>query len=169
MTVIVESFLLAPGPVVPNNAELPVIVYRQAIGADGDRAAAFEAAFARNGWQGTWRNGIYDYHHYHSGAHEVLGIARGSGRVMLGGPGGLEFAVAAGDCLVLPAGTGHCRLAASPDFLVVGAYPPGQHADMQSDAPDARKLEAIRDCPLPEHDPVDRADNALAKFWRRAT
>lgn len=169
MTVIVESFLLAPGPVVPNNPELPVIVYRQAIGADSDRAAAFEAAFARNGWQGAWRNGIYDYHHYHSGAHEVLGIARGDGRVMLGGPGGMEFAVSAGDCLLLPAGTGHCRLSASPDFLVVGAYPPGQDADMQSEAPDARKLEAIRACPLPEHDPVDDADNALAKLWRKAT
>jgi uncharacterized protein YjlB len=165
---IVESFLLDPAPAVPNNPELPVIVYRQAIGAETDRAAAFEAAFARNGWQGIWRNGIYDYHHYHSGAHEVLGIARGEGRVMLGGPGGMEFAVAAGDCLLLPAGTGHCRLSASPDFLVIGAYPPGQHADMQTKAATPSMLQSIRDCPLPDHDPVDGAEQALARLWRKA-
>lgn len=162
---IVENFLLEPGPVIPNNPDLPVIVYRQAIGA-GDRAAAFEAAFKRNSWQGTWRDGIYDWHHYHCGAHEALGIARGQGHVMLGGPGGLEFAVSAGDCLLLPAGTGHCRLTASADFLVVGAYPPGQHADMQSGPADGAMLQAIRDCPVPDHDPVDNAEGAIEKLWR---
>lgn len=165
---IVESFRLDPGPVVPNNSELPVIVYRQAIGAERDRAAAFEATFARNGWKGMWRNGIFDYHHYHSGAHEALGIARGDGRVMLGGPGGMEFAVAAGDCLLLPAGTGHCRLSASPDFLVIGAYPPGQHADMQTRAPTDSILEAIRRCPLPDRDAVDDPDAAVARLWRKS-
>ena len=68
---IVDSFLLDPGPEVPNNPELPVIVYRQAVDAGSDRATAFETTFAQNGWQGIWRNGIYDYHHYHSGAHEA--------------------------------------------------------------------------------------------------
>ena len=165
---IVESFLLGPGPAVPNNPELPVIVYRQALGAGIDRATAFEATFARNGWQGSWRNGIYDYHHYHSRAHEVLGIARGRGRVMLGGPGGMDLAVAAGDCLLLPAGTGHCRLFASADFLVVGAYPPGQHADMQSQPATAALLRAIGDCPLPDRDPVDDPDAPLTRLWRKS-
>jgi uncharacterized protein YjlB len=168
VSMIVEHFTLESGPIIPNNAELPVIVYRQAISTDGDLATAFESAFARNDWQGTWRNGIYDYHHYHSGAHKVLGIARGSGHVMLGGPGGLEFTVATGDCLLLPAGTGHCRISASPDFLVIGAYPPGQHADMQTRAPDAETAKAIRDCPLPEKDPVDGAEEALKRLWHKA-
>lgn len=164
---IVEHFLLPAGPVIPNNPDLPVIVYRQAIIGDADRASGFETAFARNGWQGTWRNGIYDYHHYHSSAHEVLGIARGQGKVMLGGPGGMEFVVAVGDCLLLPAGTGHCRLSASADFLVIGAYPPGQHVDMQTEAPKSATFQAIRDCPLPARDPVDDADGALTKLWRK--
>jgi len=164
---IVEHFLLPSGPVIPNNPDLPVIIYRQAVAAEGDHAIAFETAFKRNGWQGTWRNGIYDYHHYHNGAHEVLGIARGNGEVMLGGPGGMEFAVTAGDCLLLPAGTGHCLLSASSDFLVIGAYPPGQRADMQTAAADEEGLKAIRNCPLPDHDPVDDVERSLAKLWRR--
>lgn len=162
---IIDHFLLAAGPVIPNNPNLPVIAYRQAVTAGDDLAGPFEVTFTCNGWQGIWRNGIYDFHHYHSTAHEVLGIARGYARVVLGGPGGMEFAVAAGDCLLLPAGTGHCRLAASTDFLVIGAYPPGQHADMQTKAPTAAMLQAISRCPLPDRDPVDAAEQSVRHLW----
>jgi uncharacterized protein YjlB len=164
-TMIVETFMLQRGPVIPNNPRLAVVVYRQAITPEVDMAAAFEAAFARNGWRGTWRNGIYDYHHYHSQAHEVLGIASGTGRVLLGGPDGREVTVSAGDCLVLPAGTGHCCLSASPDLLVIGAYPPEQRADLRTQAPTNEMLDAISDCPLPPGDPVD-GDETLARTWR---
>lgn len=162
---IVESYHLESGAIIPNNPRLPVILYRQAFTDTGSLAQAFERAFSAHGWQSIWRNGIYDYHHYHSRAHEVLGIARGKGEVILGGPSGRKFTVHAGDCLLLPAGTGHCRLSASPDFLVIGAYPPGQHADMQMGAADASMLAAIRNCPLPEDDPVEGADGALSRLW----
>jgi len=164
---IVENFRLEPGSVIPNNPRLPVIVYRQVFDDKHGLAVAFEDRFTVHGWRGLWRNGIYDYHHYHSGAHEVLGIARGAGRVMLGGPEGMDVTLAAGDCVLLPAGTGHCRLSASPDFLVIGGYPPGQHADMQIEAPDAAMLATIRDCPLPDDDPIEGGDGALASLWRR--
>jgi long-chain acyl-CoA synthetase len=48
----------------------------------------------RNGWSGTWRNGIYAFHHYHSTSHEVLGIAAGSAAVRFGGEGGATVRVA---------------------------------------------------------------------------
>ena len=86
--------------------------------------AVFEDLFEANGWSDSWRDGIYNYAHYHSGIHEVLGIARGTGRVQFGGPKGRTLILKAGDVAILPAGTGHQCLKASGDFLVVGAYPP---------------------------------------------
>ncbi|UVC12642.1 cupin (plasmid) [Rhizobium sp. TH2] len=162
----IETLLLKPNGFVPNHPALPVIVYRQALIVPEGLAAAFEAEFARNGWQHVWRNGIYNYHHYHTKAHEALGIAGGKARVALGGQGAQLVDVSAGDCLLLPAGTGHCRLSATADFLVIGAYPPGQTADMKTDAPSEADLTAIRDCALPDTDPVTAGAGTLNRLWR---
>ena len=119
--------------------------------------AACEALFAGNGWEGAWRDGIFSFHHFHSTAHEVLGIARGNARVSLGGPRGQTFAVRAGDVMVLPAGTGHCNAGASSDLLVVGAYPDGMKWDIRRGDPAERDevLANIRAVPLPRCDPVE--------------
>jgi uncharacterized protein YjlB len=161
----IDTILLQPDAVIPNNQHLPVIVYRQAISLTRDLAAQFEKEFANNGWVGSWRNGIYTYHHYHTRAHEVLGIAKGHATIVLGGATGSVVNVAAGDCLVLPAGTGHCRLDASEDFLVVGAYPPNQQADMNTEAASEADFTAIRACPLPDSDPIDSGMGNLRKIW----
>ena len=78
----------------------------------------------------AWRNGIYAHHHYHSTAHEVLGIVAGSVRVRLGGESGKTVELRAGDVVVIPAGVAHKSEGASPDLLVVGAYPGGKSPDM---------------------------------------
>jgi uncharacterized protein YjlB len=151
---------------VPNNDHLPVLIYHDALKISGsDPASTFEQAFLHNGWPPQWRNGIYDYHHYHSTAHEVLGIAGGRGRVVLGGPGGHELTVSAGDILVLPTGTGHCRLQNSSDFLVVGAYPPDQSWDICRSAPSQTASERMRTLPFPESDPLTGKAGALTRLW----
>ena len=149
---------------VPNNPRLPVLVYPKAIAVQGDDPAAlFEQTFSANGWPPQWRYGIYDFHHYHTEGHEVLGIASGHARLMLGGPGGQVLQVSAGDVLLLPAGTGHCNLDCSDDFLVVGAYPPGQVADLLRSAASPRVLAAIAGVPNPARDPVH--GRPLSDFW----
>jgi uncharacterized protein YjlB len=132
-----------------------------------DMAASMEALFDGNDWPHDWRNGVYDYHHYHSTAHEALGIAEGAARLMLGGEGGHELDVHKGDVLVLPAGVGHCCIEASADFLAVGAYPRGQEWDLLRKPATPEVKAAIAAVPLPTSDPATGVDGDLIRLWRR--
>jgi len=128
-----ETFLLTDDGVFPNNPKLRVILYRDAIGFEGDDPEeTVELVFQEHGWDGVWRNGIFGYHHFHATAHEVLGIATGTVTVQLGGDGGPLLELVAGDVVVLPAGVAHKNIDASDDLVVVGAYPPGQIWDMNT-------------------------------------
>ena len=150
-----KQIVIAALPPFPNSAH-PVLLYEQALAADSATADAFEALFARHGWQGIWVNGVYAFDHFHAQAHEALGCARGWVRVRLGGPQGQEVTLRAGDAVILPAGTGHRRMASSADFLIVGAYPPGQSPDLQRGEPSGYEALArqARQVPVPARDPV---------------
>lgn len=145
------------------NSPLPVLVYRDVLGVSGDGERCL-ALFAENGWTGGWTGGIYPFHHFHSTAHEVLGIAAGTAQVALGGPQGRTVSVSAGDVLVLPAGTGHCN-ASSEGLIVAGAYPEGQRWDLRrGERVEHRQVVAnIARVPLPRSDPVG---GALLDLWR---
>ena len=87
---------------VPNNI-LPFLVYQGAVMLDPKQPEeTIEALFAGNGWGGMWRNGVFDYLHYHATVHEVLGVARGEARVRFGGDHGEVLKISAGDVAVLP-------------------------------------------------------------------
>lgn len=162
-----EQFFFNEDRGIPNS-RLPVLVYREVSFESADTAAEFEQVFTHNAWPAQWRGGIFAYHHYHSNAHEVLGMARGAARVLLGGEDGREIIVAPGDVLVLPAGTGHCCLEHSDDFLVVGAYPANhENYDIQRADPQAlegSKQRIARVC-LPLADPLSGFDGALLRLW----
>jgi uncharacterized protein YjlB len=156
---------------VPNHPRWPLIIYRGAIDLDEryDPAAVIEDLFEANGWGKTWRDGIYDYVHYHSRIHEVLGIARGKGRVRFGGNKGRIYALKAGDVAVLPAGTGHQCMSADADFLVIGAYPPkGTYDECTAVEDHPRALKTVPKVALPRKDPVYGAGGPLLRLWKKA-
>lgn len=154
---------------IPNNPRWPMIVYAGVFdpARETDLAVAFEKRFAENGWGNGWRNGIFAFPHYHSNAHEALGIARGTASVRFGGAAGQVFTVSAGDAVLLPAGTGHQRLSSSPDLLVIGAYPPGapndlMHAGEDDKAGIRKRIAAVA---KPASDPIGGKDGPVQSAW----
>lgn len=154
---------------IPNNPTLPLLLYHGALLPDWLAPEACEARFLANRWSGGWRDGIFATHHYHSTAHEVLGIVRGKATVTFGGPKGRTVELLGGDVAVVPAGTGHKREAGSPDLLVIGAYPDGMAYDTIYADPDAHDaaIQAIARVPLPACDPLFGVDGPLARHWFR--
>lgn len=154
---------------VPNNI-LPFLVYQSVVKLDsGHPEQTIENLFEANDWGGTWRNGVYDFLHYHATVHEVLGVARGSARVRFGGDHGRELEIKAGDIAILPAGTGHQCVKASSDFCVIGAYPPGSKMEITRATAEnhAKALKTIPAVPVPDSDPVMGNDGPLVRLWKR--
>jgi uncharacterized protein YjlB len=163
----VETHSFADDGAIPNSP-LPVLIYRDV--PEAREAGDCESLFAANGWLGAWRDGIFPFHHFHSTAHEVLGIVSGTAAVALGGPGGDRLEVGPGDVLVLPAGTGHRNLGASGELLVIGAYPDGMRWDLRRGDPAEHDeaLANIRAVPLPRADPVIGPGGPLTELWPAA-
>ncbi len=160
---------LAENGFFPNNQELPVLIYKKIFEfLDMNPALTIEKVFTANKWGGSWRNGIYDFHHYHSTAHEALGVYAGWAEVQLGGPGNEPLRIEKGDLVVLPAGTAHKRLHSGEGFAVVGAYPGNQSWDMnygkENEAKKVRKN--ITGVPLPKNDPVFGENGKLFDYWK---
>ena len=164
----VETRRLADDGSIPNNPELPLLVYRQAVTLSAiDPATVFETLFTANGWPAAWRNGIYPFHHFHSTAHEVLGVFRGAATACFGGERGVEMTVTAGDVVVIPAGVGHKALKASRDLGIVGAYPAGTGPDLCRGVPEERpgSLDAIARVAVPPRDPLYGPEGPLSQHW----
>jgi uncharacterized protein YjlB len=58
------SELLSEDGGFPNNGKLPLFIYKNAVAIPADNpAGAIERIFHDNSWGGSWRNGVYPYHH----------------------------------------------------------------------------------------------------------
>ncbi|HHY86764.1 MAG TPA: cupin domain-containing protein [Verrucomicrobia bacterium] len=164
----VSVFQLADDGAIPNS-RFPLLIYHAAVQLPAaDPASAFEELFEFNEWGGLWRDGIYTYHHYHSTAHEVLGVYRGSATVQFGGERGIKQKVVAGDVILIPAGVAHKNMGASSDFGVVGAYPAGQEWDMNYGRPQERPQadENIARVALPTADPIYGRRGPVREHWK---
>jgi uncharacterized protein YjlB len=163
-----EVHLFADAGDIPNNPRLPLLIYKAVISAGGGELAdALEDLYAKNDWRAAWRYGVYPFAHYHSTAHEVLGVYRGHALIRLGYTVGISAHVEAGDVIVIPAGVGHQNLGASPDFHVVGGYPVGQQPDLLRGNPGERPAadQRIAAVLLPKTDPVYGRNGPLVKLW----
>jgi uncharacterized protein YjlB len=155
------------------NSPYPALVYKNARDLTRSKhpEADVEALFKQNGWgRDMWRDGVYDYVHYHPKIHEALGVARGSAILRIGGDRGETLTVNAGDVLVLPAGTGHQKLSQSGDFCVVGAYPPeGEYSLCRAGDQEAYAsgLQSAPNVPVPQDDPVHGRGGPLCALWAR--
>lgn len=153
----------------PNNQELPVLLYKKVFDfGDENPASTIEEVFEKNNWGGTWRNGIFNYHHYHTVSHEALGVYEGWAEVMLGGPDGKTVRIEKGDLVVLPAGTSHKRIDSGDGFAVVGSYPEGRNYDMNYGKPEEldKAKKNIPAVPLPEKDPVYGNNGKMFDYWK---
>lgn len=166
----VSAHPLKDDGVFPNNESCPLLVYQSVLVLPKhDPAASIEALFEVNQWRNSWRNGVYSFHHYHSVAHEVLGVYSGTANVQMGGEDGIVLSVQQGDVVVIPAGVAHKNLGCSSDFRVVGAYPPGQSPDMKYGKTDERPQadQNIARVAFPAADPVYGTGGPLHVHWGR--
>ena len=164
----IEQIVLQDDGIFPNSRH-PALLYKGAL----DIPVLFPGThvrhlFERNGWSNSWDDGIFEYHHYHSITHEVLGIYKGHTMLQLGGPKGPKIFVERGDVLIIPAGVAHKNLSAENSVGVIGAYPGGRDYDMNYGNPDERPQtdENIRKVPVPKSDPLLGKDSGLIKIWK---
>jgi len=160
----VLTHLLAADGSIPNHPRWPLLIYPGVV--TTITPEAFEELFTRNRWPAAWRNGVHPFHHFHSTSHEVLGIYEGEVTVQFGGEGGVTVTAKPGDVIVLPAGTGHKKLAARGALGVVGAYPEGSNPDTCTTKTSLKSVQAaVSRVPLPAADPVYGAGGPLFTYW----
>lgn len=163
----IQHYYLKDNGIFPNSV-LPALHYAGVLTLPPHSPRIPEAIFRRWHWTNSWRNGIYDYHHYHSTTHEVLAIYAGSCIVLLGGDGSVKLQLVSGDVVIIPAGVSHKCLSASKDFRCVGAYPNGRDFDINTGKPGERPAVDVRiaKLPIPQYDPVYGKDGPLLEWWK---
>lgn len=159
--------VMAPYGRLHNFPRLPVILYEQVLLLGENAENEVKELFEKNGWINAWTNGIFDYPHYHTTAHEVLAVIEGDCLLELGWADGSIQKVLKGDIVVLPAGVVHRNAGSSEDFTVIGAYANGQQCDMNYGNEENREKdeENIKNVPSPGKDPVFGNKGPIIDYW----
>jgi uncharacterized protein YjlB len=150
------------------NSKFPLLIYKNVYSEEKADPEYIKSHFESHNWSNSWNNGVYDYHHYHSTSHEVMGVFSGYATLQFGGEKGEQVSVEEGDVIVIPAGIGHKRISASDDFGVIGAYPNGMDYDIKKGEEDERPEadDNIKKVPLPDNDPVYGKIEGLISLWK---
>lgn len=164
----IEQIILQDDGVFPNNLH-PALLYKGVLDIpEISPGTHVKRLFEQNGWSNSWDSGIFEYHHYHSITHEVLGIYNGRTKLQLGGAKGPKISIEKSDVLVIPAGVAHKNLGGENDVGVIGAYPDGRDYDMNYGKPGERPRadENIKKVPVPANDPVFGRNKGIFKIWK---
>src|SRR5690606_2123572 len=90
-----ETRVLKPSGAIPNS-RLPLVIYRSVALPELRTAEGCARLFSGNGWGGNWIDGVFDYWHFHTTGHEVLGCVAGQAVIGFGGADGIATTVTAG-------------------------------------------------------------------------
>lgn len=151
----------------PNNEFLPVLHYKNVLKLSWIlNGLSIRNLFRSNGWYNSWRDSIYDFDHYHSNTHEVIGAFRGRTEVMLGGESGQKILLERGDVLIIPAGVAHRNLTPKNNFKCIGAYPDGIDYDIcQGLLERSKAIDNIKRVRVPKKDPVLGNMGEFRHYW----
>jgi uncharacterized protein YjlB len=168
MNVQPKQFHLHDDGIFPNS-KLPAVLYKGILQLPTLLPGTYvNTLFRKNNWTNYWKHGIFEYHHYHSITHEVLGVYKGETMLQLGGEQGVKIHLEKGDVLIIPAGVAHKNLGKENQLKCVGAYPGGRDYDMnygkEGERPKAD--ENIAAVPAPATDPIFGAGKGVATLWR---
>ncbi|MCD6018762.1 MAG: cupin protein [Bacteroidetes bacterium] len=164
----VKKYFLKDDGIVPNS-KLPVIHYKGIINLPFFFPGSYlKNLFKKNNWKNSWKSGVYEYHHYHSVTHEVMGVYKGKTTLQLGGKRGVKITLQKGDVLIIPAGVAHRNLKKENAVKCVGAYPNGKNYDMNygEKKERARAVKNIKKVKMPKKDPVFGKTGGIVKLWK---
>ncbi|MDF2436414.1 MAG: cupin protein [Bacteroidota bacterium] len=166
---VIKHFFLKDDGTFPNNGKLPVLLYKSAWQLPLFRVTFIKSELRSHFWENSWRNGVHEYHHYHSTAHEVLCAYKGETKLLLGGNNGVIVDFSAGDVLIIPAGVAHKNIQPDNPLKCVGAYPKGQNYDMNYGEDKERPAadNNIKNVSLPLADPIFGKDGPLMDYWHK--
>lgn len=154
----------------PNNM-LPVALYKRAMNipmSDFLVYLYFKVIFNEHGWINNRRSGIFNFHHYHSNVHKVIGVCNGSASLLFGGNNGERIGLEKGDVIVIPAGVAHKNLGKENCIDCISAFYEGCAYDLNYGRPGERPTADVNiaSLPIPDTDPLYGKAAGIVTLWQ---
>lgn len=154
----------------PNNL-LPVTIYRKVLDipmSDYLLYLYFKLIFNEHGWSNHRRSGIYNFHHYHSNAHKVIGVCKGKATLLFGGSNGHCVNISKGDVVVIPAGVALKNMGKENCIDCIMGFFEGKVYDINYGKIGERPVTDmnIASLSIPDTDPLFGKAAGIASLWQ---